>query len=53
MFKPKTLNKNEIKDILSSKKNGKIIPKDMKTISMKDISLNHQFNHFFHLILII
>ena len=40
----KALNKNENKDIHVNKKNGKIIPKDIKNISMKDISLNHQIN---------
>ena len=40
----KALNKNQNKDIHVNKKNGKIIPKDVKNISMKDISLNHQIN---------
>jgi len=44
IFKPKTLNQNEVNDIQSYKKSDKIIPKDLKNISMKDISLNHQFN---------
>jgi hypothetical protein len=44
MFKPKTLNKNEFKDMQDNKKSGKIIPKDKKNINMKDISLNHQIN---------
>ena len=44
MFKPKTLNKNEVKDMGANKKSGKIIPKDKKNINMKDISLNHQIN---------
>jgi hypothetical protein len=44
VFKPKIINKNEVKDLLSNKKGGKIIPKDINTISMKDISLNNQIN---------
>lgn len=44
MFKPKMLNKNEVKNLLANKKNEKIFPIDKKNISMKNISLKHQFN---------